>query len=118
MTETLEYQKEYGLLWSEVYDVMSHSAAQITSFIMNGNSEFWAKSPLGSATSANDTLFKADQWVEFRKDMTDVTTDVANLAFAANEQKKANDYKIYDSAMKKEFGSNYDSQGKYKGIFE
>ena len=118
MTETLEYQKEYGLLWSEVYDVMSHSAAQITSFIMNGNSEFWTKSPLGNATSANDTLFKADQWVEFRKDMTDITTDVANLAFAANEQKKANDYKIYDNAMKKEFGSNYDSQGKYKGIFE
>lgn len=118
MTETLEYQKEYGLLWSEVYDVMSHSAAQITSFIMNGNSEFWTKSPLGSVTSANDTLFKADQWVEFRKDMTDVTTDVANLAFAANEQKKANDYKIYNDAMIKEFGKNYDSKGKYKGIFE
>lgn len=118
MTETLEYQKEYGLLWSEVYDVMSHSAAQITSFIMNGNSEFWAKSPLGSANSTNETLFKAEQWVGFREDMTDITTDVAALAFAAREQKKANDYKIYDSAMKKEFGSNYDSKGKYKGIFE
>ena len=118
MTETLEYQKEYGLLWSEVYDVMSHSAAQITSFIMNGNSEFWAKSPLGSANSTNETLFKAEQWVGFREDMTDITTDVATLAFATREQMKANDYKIYDSAMKKEFGSNYDSQGKYKGIFE
>lgn len=118
MTETLEYQKEYGLLWSEVYDVMSHSAAQITSFIMNGNSEFWAKSPLGSANSTNETLFKAEQWVGFREDMTDITTDVAALAFATREQMKANDYKIYDSAMKKEFGSNYDSKGKYKGIFE
>jgi len=85
MTETLEYQKEYGLLWSEVYDVMSHSAAQITSFIMNGNSEFWAKSPLGSANSTNETLFKAEQWVGFREDMTDVTTDVAALAFATRE---------------------------------
>lgn len=118
MTETLEYQKEYGLLWSEVYDVMSHSAAQITSFIMNGNSEFWAKSPLGSANSTNETLFKAEQWVGFREDMTDVTTDVAALAFATREQMKANDYKIYNDAMVKEFGSNYDSTGKYKGIFE
>ena len=118
MTETLEYQKEYGLLWSEVYDVMSHSAAQITSFIMNGNSEFWAKSPLGSATSSNETLFKAEQWIGFREDMTDVTTDVAALAFATREQMKANDYKIYNDAMVNEFGSNYDSTGKYKGIFE
>jgi hypothetical protein len=57
MTETLDYQKEFGLLWNNVYEVMNESAAVITNFIMQGNSEFWAKSPLGTATGMNDTLF-------------------------------------------------------------
>ena len=60
MTETLEYQKEYGLLWGNVYEVMNGSAAQITSFITHGNSEFWSKSPLATASAVNDILFKAE----------------------------------------------------------
>ena len=118
MTETLEYQKEYGLLWGDVYQVMNESAARITNFIMGANSEFWAKSPLGSATEMNEILFKAEQWEGFREDVKDVSTDVAALAFATREEMKANDYKIYNDAMTKEFGANYDKSGKYKGIFE
>jgi len=39
---------------------MEGTAQQITSFITNGNSEFWALSPLGTADNANQTLFKAE----------------------------------------------------------
>lgn len=118
MTETLEYQKEFGLLWGNVYEVMNESAAVIANFIHNGDSEFWAKSPLGSATALNETLFQAEQWEEYRKDLSNVKSDVAILANATRAEMKANDYKIYNDAMIKEFGKNYDSSGKYKKIFE
>jgi len=97
---------------------MNESAARITNFIMGANSEFWAKSPLGSATEMNEILFKAEQWEGFREDVKDVSTDVAALAFATREEMKANDYKTYNEAMIKEYGKNYDSTGKYKTIFE
>jgi len=95
---------------------MSGSAAQITSFI-SGNSEFWSKSPLSSAKDINEILFKAEQWTSFREDLKTVEADVAVLAFATREEMKANDYKIFDEAMKREFGDSYDKNGAYKELF-
>jgi len=96
---------------------MNKSAAEIANFIMNGNAEFWNLSPLGSAKKADETLFKADQWTGYRKDLADVKSDVAVLANTTPERKKENDYKIYNEGMINEFGANYDSTGKYKDIF-
>jgi hypothetical protein len=33
------------------------------------------------------------------------------------EQMKDNDYRIFDEAMKKEFGNDYDKNGTYKDLF-
>jgi hypothetical protein len=33
MTETLEYEKAHGLLWNQVYDVLSGSPEEIAAYI-------------------------------------------------------------------------------------
>ena len=66
--EQLEYEKAHGLLWGEVYQVMAQEPEKITEFIIKNSSSFWSSSPLQSSDDFNDTLFKATQWGEFRKD--------------------------------------------------
>jgi len=42
----LEYEKEYGLLWSKVYEIMhGENAEGIAAYIAKNNSEYWGKSP-------------------------------------------------------------------------
>ena len=113
MNETLEFQKEYGLLWGEVYNVMSGSAAQITDFI-SGSSEFWSKSPLATSEEVNKIFFGAEQWTSYRDNIED-WNKVRDALF---NQIKAADKKLYDTSMRQEFGENYDPNGKYAQIFE
>jgi len=108
MNETLEFQKEYGLLWEEVYNVMSGSAAQITDFI-SGNSEFWSKSPLATSEEVNKIFFGAEQWTSYRDNIED-WNKVRDALF---NQIKAADKQLYDTSMRQEFGNNYDPTGKY-----
>ena len=131
MTETLEYQKEYGLLWGNVYAVMQESADKIVSFITHGNSEFWASSELASQKAINEQLFAAEQWTSYREDLAaakasigengvtakDISENVQLMATMTREQMKDNDYRTFDEAMKKEFGNDYDKNGTYKDIF-
>lgn len=46
MSQTLEYQKEHGLLWDQVYDVMGRSEAEIKDFVLKNGSEWASKSSL------------------------------------------------------------------------
>ena len=71
MQDTLDFQKEMGLLWYQVYEVMGKSGAEITSFVTGNDSSFWAKSPLEQAQTYEKTLFEADQWKSFAKDTQD-----------------------------------------------
>ena len=50
MTETLNYQKEMGLLWEQVYQVMDGTPESITNFIMEHSSDWWGKSALATAS--------------------------------------------------------------------
>ena len=117
MQETLDYQKEFGLLWYQVYDVMQGSAEQITTFIMGQNSQFWSQSPLKNATDANDILFSATLWKEYRDDIASAKDSLVTIATASQREIQEKDYKIFDEAMKKEFGNDYDKKGKYKDLF-
>ena len=114
MTETLEYQKKYGLLWEAVYDVMAGTQEEIANFIAGNTEDWWSKSPLGTAESANDTLFKAEQWTSYREDMK-VVADAS--AEEARKERKNRDFNTYDKAMKAQYGNDYDKGGKYAGIF-
>jgi hypothetical protein len=59
MEEQLAYEKEHGLLWSAVYEVMQGSPAAIANFIRENDSNLWGESPAQSAQSIRETLFEA-----------------------------------------------------------
>ena len=44
--ETLDFQKENGVLWTKVYDVMSGSTESIMAFMQGHNTEFFSQSAL------------------------------------------------------------------------
>lgn len=44
--EALEYQKENGVLWTKVYEIMSGSAESILSFLQGHSTEFFSQSTL------------------------------------------------------------------------
>lgn len=70
MTETLEYQKEYGLLWGKVAEIMSGSANSIAGYIANNDSSNWNKSATSSTKDNTENLFKASQFTSMRDDNT------------------------------------------------
>jgi len=56
----LAYEKENGLLWSQVYDIMhGNSADGIAEYIVKNNSEYWGKSPEELIKARRDDLFEA-----------------------------------------------------------
>lgn len=76
MTETLEYEKDYGLLWEAVYQKMAATPEEITSFIMDENSKYWALSPLKTDTEFQNALFQAEQWVAFRESQNEQLSNI------------------------------------------
>ena len=68
MTEALEYQRENGLLWNEVYQIMSKTPEQIQDFIINNTPDFQSNSALQVAEDLRELRSKIEQWVEYRKD--------------------------------------------------
>ena len=67
MTEQLEYEKEHGLLWNQVYEVMSGTPEQITDFITSHDSQYWGESPTKLTQDTREILFQAGQFVQFRE---------------------------------------------------
>ena len=111
MTQQLEYQKQYGLLWGDVYEVMNRSAEFITSFIQGNTAEYWSSSPLATAEKVNETLFQAEAWREY-------ATDIEVIAEESRANMKERDYKAFDQAMKAQYGENYDPNDEYKKLWE
>ena len=70
MTEQLAYEKENGLLWQQVYEVMAKSPEEITSLIMENTKEYFGKSPTELAKETRDTLVEAQKFVEYREQVT------------------------------------------------
>ena len=70
MTEQLAYEKENGLLWQQVYEVMAKSPEEITSFIMENTKEYFGKSPTELTKETRDTLVEAQKFVEYREQVT------------------------------------------------
>lgn len=69
MTETLEYQKNNGLLWQEVYEVMVGTPQQIQDFIQYNTPDFQSNSALQVAEDLRELKLKIEQWVDYREDV-------------------------------------------------
>ena len=70
MTESLEYEKENGLLWNAVYEVMAGTPEEITDFITKHDSQYWGESPTKLTQDTRDILFDAGQFVTYRENVT------------------------------------------------
>lgn len=63
MTEALEYQKENGLLWNEVYEVMKGSSSEITQFIEEYTQSLKENSKLQNDQDMEETKKEAEIYV-------------------------------------------------------
>lgn len=66
MTEALEYQKENGLWWPEVYDKMNNwDANSMAAFVAEWTKEFKSLSALDVQKKMSDNLKTIEKWVEY-----------------------------------------------------
>ena len=68
MTETLEYQKENGLFWGEVTELLSTSPENIAQFIAAYNPDFAANSATANAVEFADLIKMAQIYVADREE--------------------------------------------------
>ena len=68
MNDTLEYQKEHGLLWAQVYGIMSKTESDILGFITENGADWEAKSSLQKQEDIRAILEKIQIWTQSRDD--------------------------------------------------
>ena len=126
MTETLEYQKTFGLLWADVYQIMNENSAQnIAAFIQANDKELWGNSPLKTTEEMRTALFQAEQWTSLRECQDNMFADqqMANdhqeeTISAAVYGTAARDWPVFDEAMSLVYGKKWDKQAaKYEEKF-
>lgn len=106
--ELLDYQKEHGLLWTEVYNVMEKSPEDISNFIMQNTKEFWGNSMAKNAETADDLVFSATKWAGFREDMKkDLTDPFKNLVNSILTNNGKKEWENYVAALKETYGKDF-----------
>ena len=111
MTETLEYQKENGLLWNDVYEVMRGTPEQIAAFISENDAKYKALSNLQFEDAYTDILqnaqiyksaideiianqnsnFPPEGEVDEKQFKTQLLNDVSEITFALTNKEKETD---------------------------
>lgn len=69
MTETLEYQKEHGLLWEEVYQIMAGTEEEMLDFITANGKDWESKSTLDQHETLRELTSTVEQWIGRRDDL-------------------------------------------------
>lgn len=64
--EALEYQKENGVIWTEVYKVLDGTKAEILAFMQGNAPDFFSKSALAQEQALNDWSHKIGIFTEDR----------------------------------------------------
>ena len=78
MTETLDYQKENGLLWNEVREIMeTNTSEEAAQKILEWNNEYTSKSALDVQESIREFQEAFQQWAERRDDENDPLQDTS-----------------------------------------
>lgn len=69
MTETLEYQKENGLLWTEIYEMMNTwTPEQLLQYIIENDPDYQSGSPTQNEENANQTRIELEDWANKREE--------------------------------------------------
>ena len=83
--ESLDWQKKYGLLWDDVYQIMnSQDPNGIAATITEWNSDYWGKNPTELEKDLDDIRFSAGQWKAYSQDVN----DIKNYLVAQNQNKE------------------------------
>ena len=88
MEETLAYEKENGLLWVDVDDILKQSSEDIVSFIQGNTSEYWSKSTTELQKVLREDLFEVDRFKQFQETVEE-GMDALIEKYGTEEQKKA-----------------------------
>ena len=88
MEETLEYEKENGLLWNDVDQILQKSSEDIVAFIQGNTSEYWSKSTTELQKVLREDLFEVDRFKQFQESV-EGGMDVLIEKYGSEEQKKA-----------------------------
>lgn len=68
MTEALEYQKQNGLLWAEVIDMMQNwTPEEMMAFIEQFDPDYKTNSPTQNQQNTEETLSQIQQWVDYNE---------------------------------------------------
>ena len=124
MTKTLEYEKEHGRLWADVYQVMAMTPSEITSFIMKENSTYWSMSPLKTEEEMQNVLFMSEAWDAFRtsqeQQLSQIYAKTADgMTIAEAVYGADNSWNIFTTAMTNLYGQQWETMaGDYKNAFE
>lgn len=99
MTETLEYQKENGLLWQEVYEMMNNwTPEKILQFIEEYTKSYRENSALQNEENSKETLKQLQQWDAKKtrdKDWEDYYNNLDSKYDSVKEAKKQEAYLAY-----------------------
>lgn len=88
MEEALAYEKENGLLWTDVDEILKRSSEDIVSFIQGNTSEYWSKSTTELQKVLREDLFEVDRFKQFQATVED-GIEALIMKFGTEEQKKA-----------------------------
>lgn len=114
MTETLDYQKENGLLWNEVREIMeTNTSEEAAQKILEWNNEYTSKSALDVQESIREFQEAFQQWTERRDDENDPLQDTTISRSDAIEDIEANNKEF--SALSGESKSKIQSAARNAG---
>ena len=105
--DTLEYEKENGVIWQKVADIMSSSKEEILAFLSGTNPAFFSQSKLAQVDALNEWaysvgMYKEDQLIksqsqDFSNGVVGESEDGAGANVWGSEQLK--DYKDYYAGL-------------------
>ena len=120
MTETLEYQKENGLLWQEVYEIMNNwTPEKILQFIEEYTKSYRENSALQNEENSKETLKQLQQWDAKKtrdKDWEDYYNNLDSKYDSVKEAKKQEAYWAYSEGYAK--GGKEQAEANANAVFD
>ena len=114
MTETLEYQKENGLLWTEIHEMMlTMTPEALLQFIMENDPDYKQNSPTQNQEDAEETRLQLEQQADYQRQQQEKAKREQDWAKYYEElDKYSQDQKEeYKEGAKKAFMDAYTAEG-------
>ena len=106
MTEQLEYEKENGLLWNAVYEVLQGSPESISEFIKENTKEYWGQSPTELTKTIREDLFEIQRFKELQETL-DGGLDILTTLYGDEVAKKKAEKEKKEAEEKAKIEGNF-----------